>query len=399
MKNTQQKTRMLFLDALRCLAMLMVVILHFLDKGNLLGPLDGTPLTASGAAAWALEALCIVAVNVYMLISGYFLSASSFKLRRLLSLYIQLWMYSALVGLLAVALGIAPAADMTTYDYLMLLLPLSMNHYWFLSAYLFLYILLPFLGEALKRLPKKALLVSIFLLLALQCGTKSLLPVSLEADAKGYDTLWYVTLFAIAACIRRFGLPGFLQKKRGLVLYFGCAALSFAELLALYAVYLRTGAFSYILKVSYQYNHLWVFLAALGLFAFCLTRDEKRAARLAKTEEASPKQGTSGLPAKLIAFAAPYTLGVYLLHENSTLRYLWPTWLGADAVNSIGGLLLHSLLAALVVFVLGVAVECLRSKVLDLLHGLLLRLPLYKKAYQWICATEHYFRDKAEVHA
>ena len=82
----QKKERMANLEVLRCVAMMMVVVLHYLGKGGLLPDLTA-PLSVQDMAAWLLEAFCIVAVNVYMMISGYFLCESSFKLSRLLTLW------------------------------------------------------------------------------------------------------------------------------------------------------------------------------------------------------------------------------------------------------------------------------------------------------------------------
>ena len=81
--DMQKKERMANLEVLRCVAMMMVVVLHYLGKGGLLPDLTA-PLSVQDMAAWLLEAFCIVAVNVYMMISGYFLCESSFKLSRLL---------------------------------------------------------------------------------------------------------------------------------------------------------------------------------------------------------------------------------------------------------------------------------------------------------------------------
>ena len=81
-----EKKLMVNLELLRCVAMMMVVVLHFLGKGGLLTGGDrslsegAVALDVTGYTAWLLESLCIVAVNVYMLISGYFLCTGSFKL-------------------------------------------------------------------------------------------------------------------------------------------------------------------------------------------------------------------------------------------------------------------------------------------------------------------------------
>lgn len=69
------KKRFMSLDFLRIVAMLMVVILHLLSKGCALDSLSYSIRTVS----WFLEAFCIGAVNIYVLISGYFLYESEFK--------------------------------------------------------------------------------------------------------------------------------------------------------------------------------------------------------------------------------------------------------------------------------------------------------------------------------
>ena len=94
---------------------------------------------------------------------------SSFKLSRLLTLWLQLWLYSVGIGVLAVVTGIVPAAEVSTHYYLTLLFPVTMGHYWFLTAYLFLYILLPFVGMGLRRMTKQQFQVALVLLFVTFC--------------------------------------------------------------------------------------------------------------------------------------------------------------------------------------------------------------------------------------
>ena len=82
----------------------------------------------------------------------------------------------------------------------------------------------------------------------------------------------------------------------------------------LHLFYLKTGSLELILKIPYEYNHIFPFLASLGLF--CLFLD-------------SSIQGKIGSVAVRIA---PYTLGVYLLHENLGVRYAWQKWLGVGQI-------------------------------------------------------------------
>ena len=54
-------------ELLRCIAMMMVVVLHFLGKNGILAPLSQASLAGYEYLAWGVESLCIVAVNVYLL--------------------------------------------------------------------------------------------------------------------------------------------------------------------------------------------------------------------------------------------------------------------------------------------------------------------------------------------
>ncbi len=349
------------MEELRCLAMLMVVVLHFLGKGNLLGDVSVADMSITGAVAWLLEAFCIVAVNVYMLISGYFLCESSFKLKRLLILYLQIWMYSVGVGLVAVLTKMVPAEEVNTHYFLSMLFPVSMGHYWFMTAYVFLYLLLPLVGVAVKNMSQKQLKLALIIMLGMFCVTKSVLPFRLEEDGKGYDVLWYLCVFLVAAYIRKYGL-GILKKRLNcILLYIGGCFLALAELFALRFIYLKSGSFGLILKISFEYNHFFVLMAAVGLFGLFL------------------QMKGQGIVGKTAAKIGPYVLGAYLLHENIGVRYGWQNWFGADQISTVPELLLGTLIAGVSVFVTGVIVEWLRSRVVKGMAHLLSRVKIWRK--------------------
>ncbi len=76
-----------------------------------------------------------------------------------------------------------------------------------------------------------------------------------------------------------------------------------------------------LIKVFIEYNHVLPFLAAVGLFAaFLRTR-------------------IGGKPVGVICAVSPYTLGVYLLHENIGVRYVWQKWLGAERISNVAELI------------------------------------------------------------
>lgn len=104
------KKRQANFELLRMTAMLMVVAMHFLSHTGGL-PEAGQMPGARGTAAVLAESFCIVAVNVYVLISGYFLSESGFSLKRLLRLLLQVLFYTLLIPPVLVLAGVLPAGE------------------------------------------------------------------------------------------------------------------------------------------------------------------------------------------------------------------------------------------------------------------------------------------------
>lgn len=353
------KKRMANIELLRMVSMVMVVMLHYLGKGELLPATTGA-MNINGYVAWGMESLCIVAVNVYMLISGYFLVESGFKVHRIVELLCQVLFYTILVPLVLIALGILPTSIFSIYYILQTLLPVQMEHYWFITAYVIMYLLSPVLSTAAKHMSKENLRGTIIGLLLFFAVSKSVLPFELVVDNKGYDGLWFICVFLVAAYMRLHGIPFFTTKengRRGLLVYLlGCAGV-YGIMLMVRMVYLKTGSLDHFIDGTYHYNHVLNLLAAVGLFYafYHLKMDGEK------------------WWSKWICKIAPYTLGVYLLHEQLDIRHRWPKWLGATAEGNVLVFVIRSLLTVLLVFVIGILVDMVRGVVFGFVKKLFVK--------------------------
>ncbi len=342
-KIQTQKKRMANIELLRILAMMMVVMLHFLSKGNVLPKLTSS-MDANGVLAWVLESLSIVAVNVYMIISGYFLVQSKFHFHRLIELILQVLFYSLLVPICLISLGILSLQDITTYQILHYIFPTQMLHYWFVTAYVLMYLFSPVLGTAVKSMSQKQLQVTLALLLVVLSVSKSILPVKLEMDNLGYDAIWFMCVYLIAAYIRLYGIAFFKNGGISAITYFmGCIGM-FGIAFLIRVVYLKTGALEYFIGASYGYNHVLNLLAAVALFyAFYYMKIPE------------------GRVANLICKISKHTFGVYLLHEQIEVRYLWPKWVGAGQIQNSVLFVLHAIGCVVLVFAVGTLIDMVRG--------------------------------------
>lgn len=337
------KKRQANIEVLRILAMMMVISLHYLAKGNLLPDLTQS-MKMQGYVAWLLESFSICAVDVYVIISGYFLVNTGFRCSRLIRLILQVLFYTILVPVVLIALGILDPSTITAYQILEYIFPVNMLHYWFISAYVLLFLFTPILNAAVSAMGKTQLKYSIILLLLMESVIKTVIPVRLELDNLGYDCLWFMVVYLIAAYIRIYGISFLARKGRAWKSYLLLVAVIYGLILLVRLLYLVTGKFENFIEAPLGYNHLATISAAVALFyTFYMWHFE-------------------GKMADFICKISPYTLGVYLLHEQVEMRYLWPTWLGAANCNSTVALIRHWIIAILVVLTIGLFVDWIRGR-------------------------------------
>lgn len=335
-------------EALRILAMFMVITLHYLDKSGLLTS-AAEPFTAASYAAWLVESFAIVAVNVYVLITGYFMCESSMKISRLLQIICQVLWYTLLIPVVLVLLGVVDAGSFNLYDLLRFVFPIHMKHYWFVTAYVVLMLFVPFLNAAIKHLNQKQLAVVVILMTIYQTLPKSVLPVMFTDDDAGNGVLWLICLYLIAAYIRKYGIPFFSSLKKSLVCYVGGVLCIFASLMVMRFVYFKLDAFGESLSFGYHYNHIFCLFASVALFYTVKHWHLK-----------------DGALSRLIGRIAPYTFGVYLLHEHILVRYEWMKWLNVVPTENIVLFAGNLLWKCLLVLAAGLFLDWLRAQVFKL---------------------------------
>ena len=344
-------------EILRILAMLMIVCLHYLSKGGALANPTGE-LTAVGCTAWLIEAFCLSAVNVYVLISGYFGIGDSANLditspievrgifERTFRVYLQVWFYSVVIGLIFLVTG---QQSFDVYTVFMYLFPFSTEHYWFATAYLLLTVFMPFLNAGFDRMEKRAIQGVLLCMLVIFSVAKTILPMQLPWDHKGYDVFWFVFLYLTGAYIRRYGVKWITNRAKAVSLYVGCICIVFMSMLLIKFIYHKTRSLEHFVSYGYSYNFFFAYLASVGLFLAFKPREE----------------GKQKVCSSFLQMISGATFGVYLIHEHVNLRYLWPTWFQSAefAASSLPVFLLHMAGTVMVVYMLCSVIEVIRKKV------------------------------------
>ena len=330
-------------ELLRIVAMLMIIALHYLVKGNIAMPYTESREVVN-YAAWLAEAFSIAAVNCYVLLSGYFLVESEWKPGRIVSLLCQVLFYSLLIPAAMLCAGMISPDELDVYDWIGFILPIETEHYWFAPAYLFFYLMEPVLAQGVKKTEKKTLQKIIIILLLFFSVGKSVFPFFLVTDAYGYHYGWFLCLFLVAAYLRLYGHRWLEQKGHGIILYV-CMCICIFAVSAIAGVLAdKVDTFAYYADMPYTYNHLFCLAASVGLFmAFKNMRVKE------------------GRIAELIRRLSPYTFGVYLLHEHILVRYEWPGWMQIDKIRGTWLFLPHMAVCICAVYAVGTFVDFVRA--------------------------------------
>lgn len=140
--------------------MLMVVILHFNNNGANTGIVN-MPAELTNRLTWGflVEILCIVAVNCFVLVSGYF--GIKLRVRSMLKFYLQ----CLVIGVVSYVAYVALAGESVWSWQVMAerLLAFTHNGWWFVVSYVGLMLLSPLLNKAVEHMTKKELLLSVVL--------------------------------------------------------------------------------------------------------------------------------------------------------------------------------------------------------------------------------------------
>ncbi len=354
------------LDILRIISMLFVCILHYFIHGGVRDAAD--PESVAGITAYSIYFLAFVAVNCFVLITGYFLSRSSFKPSRFLNTAIHTLFYGVLCYFIAIKLDPSYKTEQNLFKSLT---PISSGLWWYITCYVHLLVLSPMINAAFEKLSKRRLKVFLITLITLT----SVVPTFLfwrrsEYFTGGYSTAWFVTLYCIAAYIGKYGIK--LHPVWALLTYLATAAISVWWKIAYIGE--KTEIHGYDLsELFHSYNSVITMISSVALFVFFLKLRIK-----GKT-----------IP-KVIGFISSLTLGVYLFHDNRFMRYIIFGELKAyESAGDVSLMLKGLALFTVTVFTVGI--------ISDLIFKLVYRLLGFKRLGRGVDnLLEKYFNNEKD---
>lgn len=266
-----KQQRQINLEILRILCMLFIVTGH-------IGGRSGIESFSSFAT------IAPHAVNCFVLISGYFLITSKFKIERVLRTAIETIFYAFTITIVLYIFGKA-----STYDIAKSIMPFAPTKfsYWFVNKYLAVILLSPFICRICATISKKQYQVLLVTLLLISSSLLTVFPFG-ELFGNGFSLLWMITVFVTG---------GYLRLHAPKFKYWGIAALGLLVLYNICNIYGQG-------VINLKYNSLITYALAICTFMWFNNLSIPNTGAVTKTT----------------TFIAPHVFAAYLIHEQGLMR-------------------------------------------------------------------------------
>ena len=342
-------------ELLRIIAMVMIIGSHCLSSTNADTAFQGNE--AATVILFAMRSVIVCGVNLFALITGYFMvNKNTASVRKLVELLLDVAIYGLAMYFISVLLGINAFSVVGAVK---AALPILAGYRWFILGYCIVYLLSPYLNAVLRRITQKEYLV----LLAIYAFFFAVWPTFVPyppLDDYGYSFHHLLHMYLVGGYIQ-------LHVKEIKKIY--CAGVALAAVLVTVALFLfeDLNVFFLATVVGYKtaYNSVFIIAESISLFLI-----------FAKLKFSNPWIN------KLAASA----FSVFLLHgDYNMMNYMFTEIFHVELLyDKAWGLLVFPLYMA-AIYVVFAGVDILKQKALNgSIHHILnkIRIPEIKVSLQ-----------------
>lgn len=315
-------------ELLRILSMLMIVMHHYICHGGF--QLD-SDLTINKiiieCAYWGGK----VGINIFILITGYFMINSKPNIKKVFILWGELFFYSVIITVIFMLMGIEPLSISSVVK---AIFPLTLGRHNYLTTYIFLYCLSPFINKLVNNISKLELNKLIIFLFVILSIVPTICEIKFGWINNTYSyLLWMIFVYFVGADIRLYYSE---KNKKNMKLITLCS------IFVIWILTVICGELEFVDTFYFVTNTYTVpvFISSVCIFVLF--------------ESINIKYN------KWINFFAASTLAVYCIHDELIRYYVWKEVFKGYLVSDSILLLLNIIFTVLIMFVVCVLVDKVR---------------------------------------
>ena len=335
------KTRSSNVELLRCVAMMMIIVHHYCVNSGISELLDFTNNPINTLIIQLMAFGGKVGVNIFFMISGYFMISGRMKWEKVGLLLLQIFTYNLIIRLSLWYFGGYAMPKITWLGIIPIILDVPTS---FIASYLFVYLLSPLINRGLNALIQHDYNYLLVVLLFF---------FTIEQTFFMQDTWhymgWALVMYAVGAYIRRFDIANIRTIN-----WRWLAILSIMLVWGLIVIVDLHPCRFHWTYFSYDANKLTMLFCSICIFTAFLTLKIRNS--------------------KIINTLASTCFGILLIHANcdAMRKWLWQDTLNVPGQIDNPWLILHMFGWCTAIFIICAAIEFCRKHLLE--------KPMYKIA-------------------
>lgn len=341
------------LDKLKIGAMLGIIMIHQIYHCNILENVVQGSITEYLISF--LYTIGFSMTNVFVLVSSHLLVEKYFKYekkantKKIINMIIVTSGYATVIYFLLLVIGVVKFSPVTLVT---CLFSVFSNQYWFIGAYIVLYLIAPILSQMLDSLREhevKKLLIILLCVFSILPTVMLFLPAqSLYDPNNGKSIVWFVVIYIFVYYLKKYKKEQ-IEKVN----------LNTLRIALVINMILLVSSRKILFLVSnmigfngdgegrlYFDSSLLVFAMAIIIYLLVIKKNEMT---------------DSDIKKKVILDCSQSTLGVYLIHNHPILREYWWDWC-EKTILCKGNIILKIILVCVVVFSLCALIDMIRRQ-------------------------------------
>ena len=331
-KQLSTNQRQSNIELLRILAMLLIIISHFLLHTSINVPLENITLLdkINNITGYLLFYSGKVGVNLFIIITGYFSVNKNNFLSKIPHIYLQTYFYSVVIYLFWLSFG----KDISQLNLYTSYLPFTKKAYWFVNVYIIMYSFQPILNTVLNK-SKQSTIKNYLIYLTLLI---SFLPTYSPKYNYAPTYLYFLYLYLLGGAIRL----KHINLNNKLLILISITIIFFYIKSFLPHILLDNINYKIIYKTPIQ-ESFGVLITSLLIFNI-----------FSKIK----------IQNNIINSIASSMFGVYLIHEHIILRpYIWNSLLNTRQYFNQPGFIVYVISISLLVLITCILIDKIFSKI------------------------------------
>lgn len=329
------------IELLRIVAIFFIIAFHYVFKSDY----TYTLLNLNTYIIKVFFFLGELGCNLFILITGYFYSKNKVSSKKIIKILLQIYFYYFISLIIGYKLNLFD--NLSLRKTIMLFLPISLTtRYWFITAYLLLYIFSPYLNIIINNISHKKYKILLLTSIVIYSIIPTIIGLLYNGSEVGFffnRFIWVVILYFVGAFINKYGFKFLDTTKKNII----CVLTTFIIMILSIKFFYDNNALLKLIgtfEIAYFWtpNNILMLLLSVGIFNLFLKVKFK---------------------SSIINIISSTTLGIYLIHDGPLDRFIWECIFKSKYYLSSNFFLIHIIFSSLLILFICVVIDLIRQTI------------------------------------